>query len=78
MIRAAEACVERGASRIFLAATHGLFHADSAANLSAPFIDGICVSNTVDPSTHIDQLETVDVTALFAQAIGANFSRSDP
>ena len=47
MARCARACHERGATRIFLAATHGLFTSLSSKVLSEPFISGIIVTDTV-------------------------------
>lgn len=47
MARCARLCHERGAKRIFLVATHGLFTAEAAKTLDAPFISEILVTDTV-------------------------------
>jgi ribose-phosphate pyrophosphokinase len=47
MARCARACDERGARRVFLAATHGLFTAQASKVLDEPFISGILVTDTV-------------------------------
>jgi ribose-phosphate pyrophosphokinase len=47
MLRTARACHEHGASRIFLAATHGLFTAEAARLLNEPFISGVLVTDSV-------------------------------
>jgi ribose-phosphate pyrophosphokinase len=74
MARVAEACRDRGASRIFLAATHGLFSAQAASSLaSAPF-DRIAITNTVawrpaHTAAFAGRLAVIDVANVFAEAI---------
>jgi ribose-phosphate pyrophosphokinase len=72
MARAAQACAERGAAEIHLCATHGLFSKDAVANLAAPLITGILVTDTVDvgePYRGGKGLTIVPVAGLFADAI---------
>ncbi|MCM2396613.1 ribose-phosphate diphosphokinase [Rhizobium sp. S95] len=78
MMRAAEACRQRGAIDALLAATHGLFSAGAADTLSDPFISAICVANTVACEKQISRLEIVDVSATFARAMLASSPRALP
>ena len=55
MARAARACRAHGATRIFLAATHGLFARDAEATLREAPIEEIIVTDTVVPSEAIAQ-----------------------
>jgi ribose-phosphate pyrophosphokinase len=74
MARVAEACRDHGASRIFLAATHGLFSAQAGPALAHAPVEKIVVTDTVawQPS-HVaafaDRLAVIDVTGVFAEAI---------
>lgn len=49
LVRAARACREHGAKRVFAAATHGLFAGDPAALVSAEALDRLIVTDTVPP-----------------------------
>lgn len=72
MARAAQACADRGAAHIHLCASHALFSSDAAANLAAPFIDEILVSDTVEvaaPYRDDKRLTIMPVAGLFAGAI---------
>jgi len=74
MARAARACRAHGATRIFLAATHGLFTRDAEAALREAPIDEIVVTDTVAPSEAVAQrlrgrLVTLGVETLLAEAI---------
>ncbi|MGV0817237.1 ribose-phosphate diphosphokinase [Martelella sp. AMO21009] len=69
MARAASACRRHGASRVYLAATHGLFSQDALQVLSSPEIDGICVTNTVWGRVSLDTVDVIDVAPRFASAI---------
>jgi ribose-phosphate pyrophosphokinase len=75
MARAAKACRERGARRVFAAATHGLFAPAAEAVLSDPAVfDEVVVADAVPPATagwrSTSRLPTVlDTAPLFAEAI---------
>ena len=47
LLRAAKACREAGAGRIFAAATHGLFMGEAARTLADPVFESILVTDTV-------------------------------
>jgi ribose-phosphate pyrophosphokinase len=55
MARAARACHERGAKRVYLVATHGLFAAEAAKVLSESFISGVLVTDTVPQAGRVAQ-----------------------
>jgi ribose-phosphate pyrophosphokinase len=74
MVRVAEACRDHGASRIFLAATHGLFSEHAGPALSQAPVERIVVTNTVawqpPHAAAFDQrLAVIDVAGVFAEAI---------
>jgi ribose-phosphate pyrophosphokinase len=74
MARAARACRANGATRLFLAATHGLFARDAEATLREAPIEEIVVADTVTPSETVAQrlrgrLVTIGVAPLLAEAI---------
>jgi ribose-phosphate pyrophosphokinase len=49
LVRAAKACRDAGATRVFAAATHGLFIDGAQELFASPAIDGIVITNTVPP-----------------------------
>jgi ribose-phosphate pyrophosphokinase len=74
MARTAAACRARGADRIWLAATHGLFAEDAVKALGGAPIDGIVVTDSVAPRPAVasalrGRIEIVSVAPLFAEAI---------
>ncbi len=74
LMRAARACRERGASRVFAAATHGVFVGDAARVLSDPALDGIVITDSIPAVALAGQpvmgkLTVLDTTSLFAEAI---------
>jgi ribose-phosphate pyrophosphokinase len=73
MARMAAACSAHGASRIYLAATHGLFARSAAETLGSAEIDGLVVSNSVASrslgAALAGRVTVVDVTDVFAEAI---------
>jgi ribose-phosphate pyrophosphokinase len=83
MLKAAEACLRRGAKRVFLLATHALFTGDARHTLLDSSIHRIIVSNTVshrdlDSALQV-KLSVVDVSSLLAQVVverHANFCRA--
>ena len=72
--RAAESCRQGGASRVFGAATHGLFTGDAAANLASAALDELIVTDTV-PAFRLEgslaktKVTVVSCAGLVAQAI---------
>ena len=74
--RAARTCLEQGASRVFAAATHGLFIGDAHAVVAAPSLAGTVVTDTVPPfrldaGLVAQKLVVLSVAPLFADAIKA-------
>ncbi|WP_201281606.1 ribose-phosphate pyrophosphokinase [Methylosinus sp. Ce-a6] len=73
MARAARACRAHGATRIFLAATHGLFTRDAETTLREAPIEEIVVTDTVAPSDAHERLRgrlvIIGVAPLVAEAI---------
>lgn len=74
LARAAHACREAGAARVFATATHGLFIGGSPSLWNEPALEGIVVTDTVNawripqaPSRL--QFSILDSTGLFADAI---------
>ncbi|WP_135467997.1 ribose-phosphate diphosphokinase [Crenalkalicoccus roseus] len=49
MLRAAEACLARGAARVLAVAAHGLFTGNAAEAMAAPALARVLVSDTVPP-----------------------------
>lgn len=74
MLRAAEACKQRGACEIYALAAHGLFHKGVEAMLASPVIGRTIVTDSVAPFPLTDETlrSSVDVVAtgsLFAETI---------
>jgi ribose-phosphate pyrophosphokinase len=74
LLQAAIACRERGATRIYATATHGLFIGDSGQLLSGAEIDKIVVTDSVLPfrlsrQLIVKKLAVVSAAPLFAEAI---------
>jgi len=71
---AARACRENGATRVFAAATHGLFVGDATEVLAAPELEAIAVTDSVPPfrlpaTLAAQKLHIVSVVSLIAEAI---------
>jgi len=74
MRRAAEACLEGGASRVFALAAHGLFVGGAGEALAAPALAATIVTDSVppwrlDPEVRETHVEVVPAAPLFAEAI---------
>jgi ribose-phosphate pyrophosphokinase len=72
--RAASACRHLGATRVFAAATHGLFMSGAEEVVADPVLDGIVITDTVPPFRLAPALAekkvvTLDMAPLFAEAI---------
>lgn len=80
LVRAAKACRAAGATRVFAAATHGLFIDGAVELFAAPEIDGITVINTVPPfrvaSGVLPRLTVLDASEAVARAIAAQHDGS--
>jgi ribose-phosphate pyrophosphokinase len=74
LARAADACRRHGASRVYAAASHGVFAPAANETLGASALDAIVVTDTVPPLRITDprvraKLAQVSVAPLFAEAI---------
>jgi ribose-phosphate pyrophosphokinase len=74
LTRAAEACLARGATSVYAAATHGVFSSMAGQALSNPALKQVTITNSVplsrfDPAAIRDKLAVLDVSPLFATAI---------
>lgn len=72
--RTAKACRERGAVRVYAAATHGLFMPGAERILAEPALDEVVVTDTVPPfrlpaGAVRAKLSVLDSTTMFAEAI---------
>jgi len=72
--RTVEACHQRGATRIFAAASHGAFAAAADRNLAQPELERLVITDTIPPfrlhseATRV-KLKVLSVTPLFGEAI---------
>jgi len=74
LARAASACQQAGARRVFAAATHGAFTEQASAILRDSAIEQVVVTNTIRPLRLAedllrDRVRVPDVSPLFAEAI---------
>ncbi|HEY0945013.1 MAG TPA: ribose-phosphate pyrophosphokinase [Opitutaceae bacterium] len=74
LARAAETCRDHGATRVYAAATHGVFSSKAGEVLSHPALDRIVVTDTIPPfrlpAEFVQRkLVVLDVSKLFADAI---------
>jgi ribose-phosphate pyrophosphokinase len=75
LCRAVTACLEDGAERVSVAATHGLFEGGAVALFDQPGIDSITVTNTVAieslglPAEHLARVTKIDVAPLLADCL---------
>lgn len=72
LVSAAKACREKGAQRIFAAATHGLLVGDSVERIEESLIEALFISNTIPFTERLagsTKIRTVSVSSLFAHAI---------
>ena len=75
LVRAAEACRERGATAVHAMATHGMFSSAAAGALATPMIDSIVIADSVSPARTAlgavrAKLSVVSLAPLLARAIG--------
>ena len=74
LLRAAEACRERGAARVIAIAAHGIFVGDASATLASPALARTIISDSVPPfrlaGTPIEsQIDVVSAVPSFAEII---------
>jgi ribose-phosphate pyrophosphokinase len=74
MLRAARACLDRGAREVRALAAHGLFVGDAAEVVADPALSHVLVTDTVppfrlSPAVVEQRVEVVSAAPLFAQAI---------
>ena len=70
IVNAARMCKERGAQRLFIAATHGVFAGPALERLAAAGLESVVVTDSVCPqSEYPDVIETLSVAPLLAEAI---------
>lgn len=72
--RAAKACHDQGAAKIYAAASHGVFTGTASRILIEPFLEKIVITDTIppfrlDPLLLKDKVVILDSAALFAEAI---------
>ncbi len=76
LVRAAQACRAAGATKVFAAATHGLFVGGAPDLFATPALDGIVVTNTVPPfrvpaEVAAARLTVLDISGAIGRAIAA-------
>jgi ribose-phosphate pyrophosphokinase len=72
LVSAAKACQEKGALKIFVAVTHGLFLGDAVNKIQKSSIEHVFAANTIPVTPRLDgftKLTEVTVAPLFAKAI---------
>lgn len=74
LARSAEACRERGANKVYAAATHGVFVGPAGQAISHPALEKAVITDTIppfrlDPETVASRLVVLDAAGLFAEAI---------
>lgn len=74
LARAAEACRAQGATRIYAAASHGVFVGGASQVLAHPALEQVVVTDTIppfrlDPAVIGSKLVVLEAAALFAEAI---------
>jgi ribose-phosphate pyrophosphokinase len=76
MARAAQACLDQGATRVYAAATHGVFVGAANEVIGGPQFEKAVICDTVppvrlDPAVVRDKLVVLDAARLFAGAVRA-------
>ena len=69
MVRAAEACRERGATAVYAVATHAVLGRGAQEALSSDALDKVLVTDSVGPRIAMAKLQVLSVAGLFADAI---------
>lgn len=72
LVSAAKACREKGAKRVFAAATHGLLVGDAVNKIEQSMIEALYISNTVPATKSVKlckKIRIVSIAVLLGQAI---------
>ncbi|MDN3668096.1 ribose-phosphate diphosphokinase [Echinicola jeungdonensis] len=74
LLRAAEACQQRGAKAIYAVATHGTFSQDAQHNLDQPAFEEIVITDSIphlnlDPTFVQKKIHVISISTLLAKAI---------
>jgi len=74
LARAAESCLARGATKIYAAASHGVFSGKASQTLSNSALEKVVITDTIppfrlDPDLARTKLVVLDAAKLFAEAI---------
>lgn len=74
ILRAACACRQRGARRVYAAASHGIFVGDAARVVADPALDSLVIADTIppfrlDPGLVQGKVTVLETAPLFAEAI---------
>ena len=75
IVAAAEQLVEKGASAVYAACTHGVFSGPSIDRLKNSVLEKIVITNTLPlpPEKQIDKIEVLSASGIIADAIDAVF-----
>jgi ribose-phosphate pyrophosphokinase len=75
LVAAAEQLVERGASQVFAAATHGVLSGPAVDRIKNSVISKVVITNTLPlpPEKQIDKIEVLSVARIIADALQAVF-----
>lgn len=72
LVRAAQACRDRGAIAVHAVATHGIFSAGAAEVLASPLLESVTITDSVTPDrVELDKLSVVSIAPLVGHAIAA-------
>lgn len=74
IVSAAEKLAEAGAKEIYAFLTHGVFSKNAIDKVKASKFKAMVVTNTIPQNTEGTNIETIDVSILFAEAIRRNHS----
>ena len=75
IVAAAEQLVEKGASKVYAACTHGVFSGPAIDRLKNSVLEKVVVTNTLPlpPEKQIDKIEVLSAAGVIADAIDAVF-----
>ena len=78
LVAAAEQLKERGAARVFAAATHGVLSGPAIERIANSVLEKVVITNTLPlpPEKQIDKIEVLSAAGIIADAIDAVFEES--
>jgi ribose-phosphate pyrophosphokinase len=78
LVAAAEQLKERGAARVFAAATHGVLSGPAIERIASSVLEKVVITNTLPlpPEKQIDKIEVLSAAGIIADAIDAVFEES--